>query len=235
MILRRLIHEFTFPDPQKADAAGLVAFGGSLDPRRVLAAYAQGIFPWPYDSDSPVLWFSPDPRMVLRPAELHVSRSLQKTITKRLYEVRYDAAFAEVIRRCATVRRPGQRATWITGEMIRAYDRLHELGVAHSAEAWREGQLVGGLYGVSLGAAFFGESMFALAPDASKVAFVRLVEQLRAWGIGLVDCQVYTDHLARFGAVEWPRKRYLTALKKALAHPTRTGPWRFDQEIYAPK
>src|SRR2546425_9577966 len=146
MTLRRLIHEFTFPDPREAEAEGLVAFGGSLDPRRVLAAYAQGIFPWPYNSNLPVLWFSPDPRMVLRPAELHVSRSLQKTITKRLYEVRYDTAFAEVIRRCATVRRPVQRATWITGERIRPYDLLPELGFAHSSEAEREGQLMGGLY-----------------------------------------------------------------------------------------
>src|SRR5438445_5332837 len=120
MNLRRLIREFTFPDPREADAAGLVAFGGSLDPRRVLAAYAQGIFPWPYDAGSPVLWFSPDPRMVLRPAELHVSKSLQKLIAKQSFEVRYDTAFAEVIRRCAAVRRPGQRGTWITGEMVRA-------------------------------------------------------------------------------------------------------------------
>ena len=227
MNLRRLIREFTFPDPREADAAGLVAFGGSLDPRRVLAAYAQGIFPWPYDSDSPVLWFSPDPRMVLRPAELHVSRSLQKTITKRLYEVRYDTAFAEVIRRCATVRRPGQRATWITGEMIRAYDRLHELGFAHSAEAWREGQLVGGLYGVSLGAAFFGESMFTQRPNASKVAFVHLVRQLHAWDFHLVDCQVYTEHLARFGATPWPRTRFLETLAKALPAPMHQGPWNW--------
>jgi len=226
MTWRRLTHEFTFPDPHEADAEGLVACGGSLDPKRVLAAYAQGIFPWPYDADTPVLWFSPDPRMVLRPAELHVSRSLQRTITKRLYEVRYDTAFAEVIRRCASVRRPGQPGTWITAEMIRAYDRLHAMGFAHSAEAWSERQLVGGLYGVSLGAAFFGESMFALRPNASKVAFVHLVRQLHAWEFQLVDCQVYTEHLARFGATPWPRARYLEALARALAAPTRKGPWR---------
>ncbi len=229
MTRRRLIHEFTFPDPQETDAQGLVAWGGSLEPRRVLAAYAQGIFPWPYDSDSPVLWFSPDPRMVLRPAELHVSRSLQKTITKRLYEVRYDTAFAEVIRRCATVRRPGQRSTWITREMIRAYDRLHEMGFAHSAEAWSEGKLVGGLYGVSLGAAFFGESMFTQRPNASKVAFVQLVRQLQAWEFQLVDCQVYTEHLARFGAIPWPRARFLDTLAKTLTAHTHQGPWRVSQ------
>jgi len=226
MAPRRLIHEFTFPDPREADAAGLVAIGGNLDPQRVLAAYAQGIFPWPYDAGSPVLWFSPDPRMVLRPAELHVSKSLQKLIAKHSFEVRYDTAFAEVIRRCAAVRRPGQRGTWITGEMVRAYERLHAMGVAHSAEAWREGRLVGGLYGVSLGAAFFGESMFALRPNASKVAFVHLVRQLHAWAFHLVDCQVYTEHLARFGAAPWPRARFFDALAHALTAPTRQGPWR---------
>lgn len=218
--------QFAFPDPTEADAEGLIAVGGSLDPRRVLAAYAQGIFPWPYDARSPVLWFSPDPRMVLHPAELHVSRSLEKTTAKRPYEIRFDTAFAEVIRRCATVRRPGQRGTWITDEMINSYDRLHKMGVAHSAEAWSEGKLVGGLYGVSLGAAFFGESMFAQRPNASKIAFVHLVRQLEAWAFQLVDCQVYTEHLARFGATPWPRIRFLKALAKALAAPTRQGSWR---------
>ncbi len=226
MTRRRPIQEFAFPDPQEADAEGLVAVGGSLDPRRMLAAYAQGIFPWPYDADSPVLWFSPDPRMVLRPDELHVSKSLQKLIAKQTFEVRYDTAFAEVIRRCAAVRRPGQRGTWITGEMVRAYERLHETGFAHSAEAWHEGRLVGGLYGVSLGAAFFGESMFTQRPNASKVAFVHLVRQLHAWEFQLVDCQVYTGHLARFGATPWPRARFLDSLANALTAPTRQGPWR---------
>ncbi len=220
--------QFTFPDPNEADAEGLVAIGGSLDPRRVLAAYAQGIFPWPYDARSPVLWFSPDPRMTLLPADLHVSRSLQRTITKHLFEVRFDTSFAEVIRRCATVRRPGQRGTWITEEMINSYDRLHAMGFAHSAEAWSEGQLVGGLYGVSLGAAFFGESMFTQRPNASKVAFVHLVRQLQAWEFHLFDCQVQTEHVARFGATPWPRARFLKALEKALEEPTRKGAWRQD-------
>ena len=218
--------QFAFPDPNEADAEGLVAVGGSLDPRRVLAAYAQGIFPWPYDARTPLLWFSPDPRMVLRPADLHVSRSLQRAITKQLFEVTFDTAFAEVIRQCATVKRPGQRGTWITEEMIHAYERLHEMGVAHSAEAWSGGTLVGGLYGVSLGAAFFGESMFAQRPNASKVAFVHLVRQLQAWEFQLFDCQVYTEHVARFGATPWPRARFLKALERALEEPTRKGPWR---------
>jgi len=217
---------FPFPDPRQADAEGLVAYGGDLDPQRVLAAYAQGLFPWPYDARSPILWFCPDPRMALRPAELHVSRSVQKAINKHTFEVRFDTAFDEVIRQCATVRRPGQRGTWITDEMIRAYGRLHEMGFAHSAEAWNEGTLAGGVYGVSLGAAFFGESMFTQRPNASKIAFVHLVRQLQAWEFQLFDCQMYTEHVARFGATPWPRTRFLQALKRALEQPTRHGSWR---------
>jgi len=217
--------QYPFPDPRKADAEGLIACGGDLNPQRVLSAYAQGIFPWPYDAATPLLWFSPDPRMVLRPADLHVSRSLQRTINKQLFEVRFDTAFAEVIRQCATVRRPGQRGTWITDKMIRAYIRLHDMGFAHSAEAWNEGKLVGGLYGVSLGAAFFGESMFAQRPNASKVAFVHLVKQLHAWEFQLFDCQVHTEHVARLGATPWPRARFLKVLEKVLDQPTRNGRW----------
>ena len=228
-------HDFTsqypFPDPRKADAEGLVAYGGDLNPQRVLAAYAQGIFPWPYDAKTPLLWFSPDPRMVLRPDELHVSRSLQRTLNKHLFEVRFDTAFAEVIRHCATVRRPGQKGTWITDEMIRAYERLHEMGFAHSAEAWSEGKLSGGLYGVSLGAAFFGKSMFAMQPNASKVAFVHLVRQLQAWEFQLFDCQIYTEHVARLGAKPLPRTRFLKALEKALEEPTRKGLWQTDHGL----
>jgi len=220
--------QYSFPDPRKADAEGLVAYGGDLNPQRVLSAYAQGIFPWPYDASSPLLWFSPDPRMALRPADLHVSRSLRGTINKQLFEVRFDTAFAEVILHCATVMRPGQKGTWITDEMIHAYLRLHEMGFAHSAEAWSRGKLVGGLYGVSLGAAFFGESMFAKQPNASKVAFVHLVRQLQIWEFQLFDCQVHTEHVARFGAASWPRPRFLKALEKALEQPTRKGPWRQD-------
>jgi leucyl/phenylalanyl-tRNA--protein transferase len=161
---------------------------------------------------------------------LHVSRSLQKLIAKHSFEVRFDTAFDEVIRQCATARRPGQPGTWITGEMIRAYGKLHEMGFAHSAEAWREGTLVGGLYGVSLGAAFFGESMFTQRPNASKVAFVHLVRQLHAWEFQLVDCQVYTEHLARVGATAWPRARFLDTLAKALTAPTHQGSWRVSPQ-----
>ena len=221
--------EYPFPDPRKADAEGLVAYGGDLNPQRLLAAYAQGIFPWPYDAKTPLLWFSPDPRMTLRPSDLHVSRSLQRTLNKKLYEVRFDTAFEQVIKRCATIRRPGQGGTWITQDMIQAYIQLHEMGYAHSAEAWSDGKLVGGLYGVSLGAAFFGESMFARQPNASKVAFVHLIKQLQSWGFHLFDCQVHTEHVARLGATPWPRTRFLKALEKAPEQPTRRGVWKMKK------
>jgi leucyl/phenylalanyl-tRNA--protein transferase len=199
--------------------------GGDLRPERLLLAYAMGIFPW---EGEPLHWHSPDPRMVLLADELVVSRNLRKAMRRRPFTLSLDTAFTEVMVACATVSRPGQHGTWITPGMVESYSELHRRGVAHSAEAWNGGALVGGLYGLSLGAAFFGESMFALETDASKVAFVALVEQLRRWGILLVDCQVYTPHLASFGAREWPRRDFLAALRAALDRPTRLAPWRFD-------
>jgi leucyl/phenylalanyl-tRNA--protein transferase len=166
--------------------------------------------------------------MVLLPAALHVSQSLNKILKKKPFEIRFDTAFAQVIHACAHTPRPGQAGTWITSAMVEAYCRLHALGLAHSAEAWLDGTLVGGLYGVSLGAAFFGESMFARCPDASKVAFVHLVQHLRAWQFQVIDCQVYTEHLARFGAVLWPREDFLQALARALQAPTRCGVWQIE-------
>jgi leucyl/phenylalanyl-tRNA--protein transferase len=165
--------------------------------------------------------------MVLEPEQLRVPTSLRKTMRKRPYRLTLDTAFPSVIEACAEAPRPGQDGTWITSEMRDAYIRLFRLGLAHSAEAWRGDELVGGLYGVSLGAMFFGESMFARAPDASKIAFVTLVSDLRGRGIELIDCQVYTDHLARFGAVEWPRARYLRRLAQCLRRPTSRGRWRY--------
>jgi leucyl/phenylalanyl-tRNA--protein transferase len=203
--------------------------GGDLRPERLVLAYSMGIFPW-YSRGQPILWHSPDPRMVLLPAELHVPASLRKTLRRAPYRLTLDTAFAAVIDGCAQVPRPGQRGTWITPAMRKAYLELHRRGLAHSAEAWSGDSLVGGLYGVGLGAAFFGESMFALAPDASKVAFVTLVQQLRRWGTTLVDCQVYTDHLARFGAQEWSRADYLRALREALKEPTRSGRWELKDD-----
>lgn len=203
---------------------GLVAWGGDLTPRRLLAAYRRGIFPW-YSEGQPILWHSPDPRFVLEPSRIHVPRSLKKVMGRGTYQVRYDTAFQAVIAACARVPRPGQRGTWITREMERAYLELYRQGYAHSVESWSGGELCGGLYGVSLGAAFFGESMFALAPDASKVAFAHLAQRVHGWGFQLIDCQVETEHLARFGAEHWPRERFLEALARALQAPTRQGPW----------
>lgn len=224
MPIYRLTSQLIFPDPNDADPDGLLAIEGDLDPQRLLLAYAQGIFPWPHEG-LPLLWFSPDPRMVLVPAELHISRSLRKTMHKGVFEVRFDTAFCQVMRACAATPRHGQQGTWVTDDMIHAYCCLHDLGFAHSAEAWAAGELLGGLYGVSLGGAFFGESMFAQRSDASKVAFVYLVRQLQKWGFRFVDCQMYTDHLARFGAVEWSRRRFLQTLAQALQMPTRRGAW----------
>jgi leucyl/phenylalanyl-tRNA--protein transferase len=219
----RLDKRLIFPPPELAED-GLLAVGGDLSPDRLLLAYAMGIFPW-YDEGQPLLWHSPDPRLILPANELHVSRSLERTLRRGTFRVTYDAAFGAVVDACAVAMRPGQHGTWITGEMRRAYKRLHRLGYAHSAEAWRGDRLAGGLYGVSLGGAFFGESMFTREPDASKAAFVTLVRRLGAAGIDLVDCQVATGHLERFGARAWPRERFLAALGGALDLPTRRGSW----------
>jgi leucyl/phenylalanyl-tRNA--protein transferase len=222
-----------FPDPRGAGPLGLVAVGGDLRPESLLEAYSKGIFPW-FQRGRVVFWFSPDPRMVLLPRELRVSRSLAKTLRKGIFQVTLDRDFLGVMEGCATVERRHEQGTWITRDMIRAYGRLHDMGYAHSVEAWRNGKLVGGLYGISLGAAFFGESMFARESDASKVAFVHLVRQLDSWGFHIVDCQVPTEHLARFGATEWSRKRFLQALRIALREPTRRGRWAFDPPRAAP-
>ena len=223
----RLDERLIFPRPDLADDNGLLAVGGDLRPERLVLAYSSGIFPWP-SPGLPLLWHSPDPRMVLRAGDIHVGRSLTKVVRRGAFEVRLDTSFRAVITACGTAHRPGQRGTWITPAMVDAYDELHRRGLAHSAEAWQGNELVGGLYGVSLGGAFFGESMFARAPDASKVAFVTLVEQLARWGIELVDCQVHTEHLERFGATLWPRARFLEALRAALEEPTRIGPWQLE-------
>jgi leucyl/phenylalanyl-tRNA---protein transferase len=225
----RLTEHYGFPDPHDAEDSGLLAVGGDLHPKRLLLAYAQGIFPWPHGDEWPLLWFSPDPRMVLVPSHLHVSRSLRKTCNKGLFDIRFDTAFEEVMRACGATDRPDQDGTWVTPEMVAAYGQLHELGFAHSIEAWAAGELVGGLYGLSLGGAFFGESMFAHRRDASKVAFVHLVLQLQAWAFQLIDCQVYTEHLERFGAQAWPRSRFLKALERTLQMPTRRGRWQWTR------
>jgi leucyl/phenylalanyl-tRNA--protein transferase len=227
----KLDERLEFPPANLAED-GLLAVGGDLRPERLVLAYSRGIFPW-YEEGLPILWHSPDPRMVLETDALRMPNSLRKTLRKRPYRLTLDTSFAAVIDACAGAPRPGQDGTWITSEMRDAYVRLFELGLAHSAEAWRGDELVGGLYGVSLGAVFFGESMFTRAADASKIAFVTLVGELRRRGIALIDCQVYTDHLARFGAVEWPRARYLRTLAQALRRPTSRGRWRFSEQPIA--
>lgn len=217
-----------FPDPERAASPeGIVAIGGDLDVGRLVQAYRQGIFPW-YNEYEPILWWSPDPRLVLYPDRLHVSRSLRKTLKRTELLITFDADFGGVIRGCAEPRGSGPEGagTWLDPQMIAAYQRLHGHGLAHSAEAWdREGNLVAGLYGVALGRAFFGESMFTRAADASKVVFVSVVRSLQAHGYRLIDCQVYSDHLARFGAIEVPRPRFLEELDRALAEPEPATPW----------
>jgi len=221
--------EILFPPVDDAEN-GLLAVGGDLSPERLVAAYSQGIFPW-YSEGEPILWHSPDPRFVLTTESFRVPRRLERTRrTDSRLRLSLDEAFEDVIEACSKAPRRGQRGTWITEEMKAAYVELHRLGFAHSAEAWRREELAGGLYGVSLGGAFFGESMFARASDASKIAFAALVEQLARWKIDLIDCQVETSHLARFGARSLPRARYLEALRRELSKPTRRGRWCFDPQ-----
>ncbi|HQH51650.1 MAG TPA: leucyl/phenylalanyl-tRNA--protein transferase [Candidatus Hydrogenedentes bacterium] len=225
MPIFRLTREFVFPPPHLADEDGLLAVGGDLRPERLLAAYQAGIFPW-YSDGQPILWWSPDPRMVLFPDEFHCSRSLWKTLKRGAFEVRFDTAFKKVIAACAAAPRSYGEGTWITGAMKRAYTRLHELGYAHSVECWQEGSLAGGLYGLSLGTCFFGESMFTQVTDASKAALSALVELCRAWDFEFIDCQVPNGHLLRLGAREIPRPEFLERLGRNLEQPTRQGSWR---------
>jgi leucyl/phenylalanyl-tRNA--protein transferase len=211
-----------------ADPNGLLAMGGDLSLPRLLAAYRQGIFPW-FNPGDPILWWSPDPRMVLVPDEIRVTRSLDKRLRNGGYELRVDSAFVEVMRGCAAPR-PEADGTWISPAMIAAYTRLFDAGYAHSIESWRDGQLLGGLYGVALGRMFYGESMFSRAADASKVALVRLARQLQRWEFGLIDCQMETAHLASLGAKTWPRAAFTARLAELVNLPHRPGPWTFNLE-----
>ncbi len=212
------------PDPRHAPADGPLAIGGTLSKKRLLEAYRAGIFPW-YEEGLPVLWWSPDPRFLLDPASLVVRRSVAQRIRSGVFEVRYDTAFERVMRGCAETPRKHEAGTWITPDMIEAYCGLFDAGTAHSVECWKDDELVGGLYGVSLGAAFFGESMFTRTTDASKVAFVHLAERAKGWGFHFVDCQMRTEHLATFGAVDVPREEFLERLAVAVGQPTREGSW----------
>ena len=225
MPVYRLSRDLAFPSPHEAEPNGLLAVGGDLGSARLLLAYSLGIFPW-YCEGQPILWWSPDPRCVLDLDDFHVSRRLRRVMNQEKFRVTFDEDFRGVIRGCATAGRPGQEGTWITAEMERAYARLHDTGLAHSAECWLGGELVGGIYGIALGGGFFGESMFHRESDASKVALARLVDRLAGWGFHFIDAQVTTSHMLSLGAREVPRAAFLESLEAALRHPTRRGSWQ---------
>ena len=224
-----------FPPAEFATETGIIAAGGDLSPHRLINAYASGIFPW-FSDGEPILWWSPDPRLVLFPGEIHVSRSMEKLLKKKTFQVTCDRRFGEVLKGCAAPRKD-HRGTWLTKEMSEAYLLLHEMGLAHSVEVWKAGpdsgsnRLVGGLYGISLGKCFFGESMFYKVANASKFGFITFARKLFSQGFIMLDCQVPTDHLKRLGAREIPRKEYLLHLRKGLAYETNLGKWEFLNEI----
>lgn len=221
-----LARDTSFPPIETAllEPNGLLAIGGDLSSERLLAAYRLGVFPW-YSESQPILWWSPDPRMVLFPTELKVSSSLARRLRKKDYEVRIDSAFREVMRACASTPRPGQNGTWITQDIIDAYCRLHELGYAHSVETWIDGQLAGGIYGVAMGRMFYGESMFHHVTNASKIAFVHLVQHLDNHGFGMLDCQMRTSHLASLGAREIPRAEFSLKLAELVNYSQALSHW----------
>lgn len=214
--------DIEFPAPETAldHPNGLLAIGGDLSPKRLVEAYRQGIFPW-FEEPDPILWWSPAPRTILFPDKAHVSRSLKKRIRRKDFEISYNQCFDRVIRQCATVPRQGQHGTWIGEQMLSAYNELYRQGIAHSIEIWKDDSLVGGLYGIAIGGVFFGESMFSLLPDASKVAFVFLADKLLAEGFGLIDCQVSNPHLFTLGAEEIDRKQFMALLKQHIDRPVK--------------
>lgn len=213
-----------FPPPEMAEPEGLLAVGGDLSPERLMLAYSMGIFPW-YSEGEPILWWSTDPRLVLFPDELKLSRSMRQVISRGVFDITFDRDFSGVINACASAPRARGEGTWITPEMTEAYIRLHEIGHAHSVEAWHEGMLAGGLYGIAMGGAFFGESMFSLESNASKAALAGLVGKLKVWGFSLIDCQMSTAHLKSMGARDLPRKRFLKLLADAIRLEGRPGLW----------
>jgi leucyl/phenylalanyl-tRNA--protein transferase len=216
--------EIRFPDPSHAEKDGLLAVGGDLSPERLMLAYSLGIFPW-FNDDSPIMWWTPDPRMILMPGELKISKSLSQSIRNKHFEVRFDKDFMSVIRACASAERKHEDGTWITPEMISAYTALHDLGYAHSVETYLDDRLVGGLYGISLGRAFFGESMFFLERDASKVALAKLAQRLTEWGFYFIDAQQQTKHLRSLGARPIRKDAFLKMLEEALKFETFRGKW----------
>ena len=224
-----LTDELLFPPPELAEPDGLLAVGGDLSEERLLAAYSQGIFPW-YSENEPILWWAPSPRLILEPKEFRVSRRLARTLRQKHFRVTFDTAFQQVIESCATIRTEKGEDTWITHDMHDAYCGLHEKGFAHSVECWRNNELAGGLYGVSIGSVFFGESMFSRERDSSKAALAALVELLLGWDFDLIDCQLSTEHLQRMGAREIAGAEFYAWLEKCLQKPTRQGKWTKDAE-----
>jgi len=224
MAVYQLTDDLIFPDPRRANPDGLLAIGGDLSIERLLLAYRLGIFPW-YEEGYPILWWSPPQRCVMDPAAFHVSRSLGRILRQKRFTVTFDQAFAAVIRACAELRIDEGKGTWITEEMIEAYCALHEAGVAHSVEAWLDSDLVGGIYGVNLGSAFFGESMFKRVTNASKVAFATLAHRLTEWRFTMIDCQITNPHLQSLGSYEITRAEFLRRLAQALTFPTQVGKW----------
>lgn len=210
-----LSDQLIFPPPAYAEPDGLVAVGGDLGPDRLLLAYRTGIFPW-FSPGDPILWWSPDPRFVMKPQDIKISKSMKQVINRGTFRITYNQAFEQVISNCKSIPRDGQPGTWITIEMKRAYCHLHELGYAHSVEAWQEDELVGGLYGVSLGGAFFGESMFSRVSNASKAAFIHLAQYLQTLDFSLIDCQMYTAHLESLGASNMDRDQFLNILEDEM-------------------
>jgi len=229
VVLSRKDLAFPPPDAALKQPNGLLAVGGDLSPARLLEAYHHGIFPWFNDDDEPILWWSPDPRAVMPPANVKISRSLRRRLTRGDFTVTMDLAFGDVVAGCAGPR-SGATGTWITPAMQAAYCQLHQLGYAHSVETWLDEQLVGGLYGVGLGRMFYGESMFSRVSDASKFAMVRLAQQLLCWGFVMIDCQVMNPHMASLGAVEMPRREFLALVRDNRQWESRRGPWQFDAQ-----
>ncbi|MEZ5082444.1 MAG: leucyl/phenylalanyl-tRNA--protein transferase [Bacteroidales bacterium] len=224
MPVYHLLDDLIFPHPSLADPSGLLAVGGDLSVDRLLLAYANGIFPW-YSEKDPIMWWSPDPRTILFPHKLKVAKSYRQTLRNKEYEIKFDEDFESIIKECAQTQRPGQPGTWITSDMIKAYAELHNQGYAHSVEVYMDHKLVGGLYGVSIGAAFFGESMFYKVRDASKIALWHLVEKIKEWDFKFIDAQMDTDHIKRLGAENIPRESFLNLLNEALKFPTVNGKW----------
>jgi leucyl/phenylalanyl-tRNA---protein transferase len=225
MPLFRLSHQLEFPPAWLARSDGLLCIGGDLSCDRLLLAYQNGIFPW-FSENEPILWWSPDPRMILFPSQIKTSRSLRKTIKKNQFSITIDRAFSQTIHACARPRKHPEEGTWLVDEMKAAYIDLHRKGYAHSVETWHQGQLVGGLYGVSIGCSFFGESMFSFKTDASKVALVALARHLTTHGFDIIDCQVTTDHLCQMGAIEISRHRFLDILSRSIRQKPDPGTWR---------